>query len=346
MKTKPNRKWLCKKGARMKAWLFAMSVALSLPVASPAQSGGPGTDHGTVTSIDDMLLEIRGGDGTGTRTYKEADDTKWLNKSGQPIDAGDVVGKKVAVRFQFVTGGMKALSVQLTSGGGNSPAARNDQPTNSSSTAGEPIIGRWMFPMDQPYTFTSDGKFSGPSVGGTWRSLGMNDKTSSIQYELSFGGRKKEKEVVTLIRGDREGHEYEAGHTLRLGEQMRIKKLAERAEDDFSRNSNSRSTTETRSSRHTSEQVLKGTIGSSEAVFRLQWNDDGTGSGTYTQGGKTYRIKGTGTPGHMSLDEYTGERLTAHIKLQLDDLETTWTGTMYNVYPDKNQYPVSLSKTH
>src|SRR6478672_2841694 len=90
-------------------------LALSLPLAVRAQSGGPGTDHGTVTSIDDMLLEIRGGDGTGTRTYQTADDTQWLDKNGQPIDPGDVVDKKVAVRFQFVTGGMEALSVQLSS---------------------------------------------------------------------------------------------------------------------------------------------------------------------------------------------------------------------------------------
>jgi hypothetical protein len=93
----------------------------------------------------------------------------------------------------------------------------------------------------------------------------------------------------------------------------------------------------------TPQQVLRGTIGDSEAVFRLNWSgDEKTVSGTYSQGSKTYRIKGTGKPGHMSLDEYTGERLTAHIKLTLDDLETYWTGTMYNVYPDKNQYPVKL----
>lgn len=173
----------------------------------------------------------------------------------------------------------------------------------------------------------------------------MSDKTAAIQYELSF---RKGKEVVTLIRGDREGHEYESGHTLRLGQQMRIKKLAEGAEDDFSGSSNSRSSSETRPSRHSSEQsdqVLRGTIGSSEAVFRLRL-ENGNVSGTYSQGGKTYRIEGTYQPGRMSLDEYTGERLTAHIKLALDDLETTWTGTMSNVYPDKSQYPVSVSKSH
>jgi hypothetical protein len=129
---------------------------------------------------------------------------------------------------------------------------------------------------------------------------------------------------------------------------MRIKKLREGAEDDFSGNSNSRSTTETRSPRHSSEQseqVLRGTIGGGEAVFHLKLDDDGSVNGSYSQGGKSYRIEGTWKPGRMSLDEYTGEKLTAHIKLTLDDLETTWTGTMHNVYPDKNQYPISLSKS-
>ena len=40
-----------------------------------------------------------------------------------PIDPSAVVDKKVAVRFQFVTEGMEALSVQLSSGGGNSRPA-------------------------------------------------------------------------------------------------------------------------------------------------------------------------------------------------------------------------------
>ena len=233
MKTKLNRKRLLGHRGQILAWLIVTFFALSLPVASLAQSGGPGTDHGIVDSIDDMKLDIRGGDGRHTRTYTETDETQWLNKRGQRIDAGDVVGKMVEVRFRWITGGSEALSVQVSSSRESSRPAPN---TDSGST-------------------------------------------------------------------------------------------------------------ETRPSR-LPEQVLRGTIGGSEAVFRLNTSDDGTISGTYSQGSKTYRIKGTGKPGHMSLDEYTGERLTAHIKLTLDDLETTWTGTMYNVYPNKSQYPVSLSKSH
>jgi hypothetical protein len=111
-----------------------------------AQSGGPGTDHGTVTSIDDMLLDIRGGDGTGTRTYKTPNDTQWLDKNGQSIDPGDVVGKKVAVRFQFVTDGMKALSVQLTSGGSNSSESSRSTMSKSRSSEGGSFSGRWRDP--------------------------------------------------------------------------------------------------------------------------------------------------------------------------------------------------------
>jgi len=231
MKTKLNRKSLFGHSGHLLALLIVTLFALSFPVASPvhAQSGGPGRDAGVVTSIDDNTLEIR--DGSHTTTYVETEQTQWLNKRGQRIDAGDVVGKMVEVRFRWITGGSEALSVQLTSGGGNSRPAHIED-------AGDP---------------------------------------SSLRHE----------------RGD---------------------------------------------------QVLRGTIGGGEAVFRLRL-EDGNVNGTYSQGGKSYRIEGTYTPGHMSLDEYTGERLTAHIKLTLDDLETTWTGTMHNIYPDKNHYPVSLSKS-
>jgi hypothetical protein len=56
-----------------------------------------------VTSIDDMTLEIRNRSGH-TETFKETDQTKWLNKRGKRIEAGDVVGKKVEVRSRWITG--------------------------------------------------------------------------------------------------------------------------------------------------------------------------------------------------------------------------------------------------
>jgi hypothetical protein len=231
MKTKLNRKSLFGHSGQVIAWLIVAFCALSFPFArrAHAQSGGPGADAGVVTSIDDAKLDLR--EGSRTITYVTTEQTQWLNKRGQRIDPGDVVGKMVEVRFRWITGGSEALSVQLTSGGGSSRPAHIED-------AGDP---------------------------------------SSLRHE----------------RGD---------------------------------------------------QVLRGTIGGGEAVFRLRL-EDGNVTGTYSPGSKSYRIEGTYTPGHMSLDEYTGERLTAHIKLTLDDLETTWTGTMHNIYPDKNHYPVSLSKS-
>jgi hypothetical protein len=208
-------------------------LALSVPVPSRAQSGGPGKSWGVAKEIDDARLEIRNTNGR-TETFTETDETQWLNRNGQPIDAGDVVGKNVEVRWRWITGGSEALSVQITSGGGNSRPAHIEDAGDASSV----------------------------------------------------------------------------------------------------RHSSGRS-----------EQTLRGTIGGGEAVFHLKLDDDGSVNGSYSQGGKSYRIDGTWKPGRMSLNEYTGERLTAHIKLTLDDLETTWSGTMYNVYPDKNQYPVSVSKS-
>jgi hypothetical protein len=211
------------------------------------------------------------------------------------------------------------------------------------------IAGRWEFPMGQVYTFMADGTFSAPGVHGNWKFAGMGvDQSDAIaKYNLFFysqsGRLIKEPEVLTLIRGDREAHEYESGHVLRLGQQMRVKKLAERAGDDFSHKTDSRST-ETRPSHRSSEVEYNANIGSSPAVFRLTTENEKV-TGTYSQGDKTYRIVGRYKNEQLLLDEYTGERLTAHIRLNPTGSEGSWRGTMYNVYPDKNQYPVSLSKS-
>ena len=111
MKTKLNRKPLFGHRGQILASLVVTFVALSLPVASRAQSGGPGVDHGMVTSIDDAKLDIRVG--SRTTTYDTTEQTRWLNKRGQQIDAGDVVRKKVVVRWRFITGGMEALEVRI-----------------------------------------------------------------------------------------------------------------------------------------------------------------------------------------------------------------------------------------
>lgn len=209
--------------------------------------------------------------------------------------------------------------------------------------ADEPIVGRWSFPMDQTYVFKADGSFTGePSLSGTWKRGRMDDKTSAIEYRLYYAGRRDKPETLTLSRGDREGHEYEAGHLLRLNERMRVTKLSDAAGDDFSGNSNSRST-ETRPSHKSSEVEYDGQIGGSPAVFRLTTENEKV-TGTYSQGDKTYRIVGRYENAQLLLDEYTGGRLTAHIKLDPNGSGDSWKGTMYNVSPDKKQYPVTFSR--
>jgi hypothetical protein len=208
----------------------------------------------------------------------------------------------------------------------------------------EPIVGRWFFPMGQTYVFKTDGTFTGePSLSGTWKRGRMDDKTTAIEYRLYFSSGGPDKpEILTLTRGDREGHEYESGHLLRLNQQMRVKKLPDKADDNFSANTDSRST-ETKRPHHSSEAEYDGQIGGTQAVFHLRINDPEI-AGTYSQGNNTYRIQGKLEKGRMLLDEYTGERLTAHIRLNPDGGEDSWKGTMSNVYPDKKQFPVTLSR--
>lgn len=208
----------------------------------------------------------------------------------------------------------------------------------------EPIVGRWFFPMGQTYVFKTDGSFTGqPSLSGTWKRGRMDDKTTAIEYRLyySSGGPDKP-EILTLSRGDREGHEYESGHLLRLDQQMRVKKLPDKADDNFSANTDSRSKETTRP-HHSSEAEYDGQIGGTKTVFRLRINDPEI-TGTYSQGNNTYRIQGKLEKGRMLLDEYTGERLTAHIRLDPDGGEDSWKGTMSNVYPDKRQFHVTFSR--
>jgi hypothetical protein len=142
MKTKMNPKSSFVQSGRVIAWLIVTFFALSIPVTprAHAQSGGPGKDRGVVMSIDDAVLEIR--DGSHTRSYTETDQTRWLNSRGQRIDAGDVVGKKVEVRWRWITGGSEALEVKVTGpqdvgGAGkstqNTSKAGGNAPSNKSS---------------------------------------------------------------------------------------------------------------------------------------------------------------------------------------------------------------------
>jgi len=147
MKTNLNCKSLFGHSGQVIAWLIVTFFALSFPVAPPAhaQSGGPGAAAGVVTSIDDAKLELR--EGSKTVTYVTTEETQWLNKRGQRIDAGDVVEKMVEVRFRWITGGSEALSVRIIS--------------NSSSSAGSSRSA------DAPRSRSGGGS----SFNGTWRNL-------------------------------------------------------------------------------------------------------------------------------------------------------------------------------
>lgn len=92
----------------------------------------------------------------------------------------------------------------------------------------------------------------------------------------------------------------------------------------------------------TKENTYLGRVGNSEATFRLRFDSDGRVSGSYTQGGVTYRLEGRNPSGRLELDEYTADRFTAHLDLTLNsaEREVRWEGRMQNVYPNTNTYPV------
>ena len=46
-----------------------------------------------------------------------------------------------------------------------------------------------------------------------------------------------------------------------------------------------------------------GRVGNSEATFRLRFDSDGRVSGSYTQGGETYRLEGRNSSERLQLDE-------------------------------------------
>lgn len=96
------------------------------------------------------------------------------------------------------------------------------------------------------------------------------------------------------------------------------------------------------------EHIFTGKVGAKEAVFRLRFESGAHVVGTYTQGGTTYRLEGRHPKGRMLLDEYTGEKLTAHIELNLVTETATqvrWEGTMRNTPPDNRVLPVYFERS-
>jgi hypothetical protein len=96
------------------------------------------------------------------------------------------------------------------------------------------------------------------------------------------------------------------------------------------------------------EHVFAGKVGTKDATFRLRFEPGGHVVGTYTQGGATYRLEGRHPKEKMFLDEYTGEKLTAHIELNLAVETATlvrWEGTMRNTPPDNRVFPVYFERS-
>jgi hypothetical protein len=94
------------------------------------------------------------------------------------------------------------------------------------------------------------------------------------------------------------------------------------------------------------ESTYFGKIGTSDAIFRLRFEAGDRVAGTYSQGGSTYRLEGRHPKGKLLLDEYTGERITAHLELaSTDPANTRWEGTMRNTPPDNRVFPVSFGES-
>jgi TIR domain len=93
------------------------------------------------------------------------------------------------------------------------------------------------------------------------------------------------------------------------------------------------------------EHSFAGKVGMKEATFRLRF-DQGHVTGTYSQGNNTYRVDGRHLKMKMMLDEYTGERLTAHIDLNLVETGAVirWEGTMRNTPPDNRVLPIYFER--
>jgi hypothetical protein len=75
----------------------------------------------------------------------------------------------------------------------------------------------------------------------------------------------------------------------------------------------------------------------------------GRASGTYVLSANKnliLRLEGHYAEGKLLLDEYTRDRLTAHIVLtkKISANEIRWEGTMYNTPPDNRVFPVSFAR--
>ena len=93
----------------------------------------------------------------------------------------------------------------------------------------------------------------------------------------------------------------------------------------------------------------KGKVGNYDATFYLKIASNNRVTGNYTlTSGKIHllRLEGTNPSGILELDEFTGEKRSAHIRLtrSLRASEIRWEGTMRNLPPDNRVLPVYFSR--
>lgn len=95
------------------------------------------------------------------------------------------------------------------------------------------------------------------------------------------------------------------------------------------------------------EYTFTGKVGTKEATFLLRFEPVGRVSGSYSQGGSTYRLEGRHPKGKLLLEEFTGDRLTAHIEVLLVESAglIRWEGTMRNTPPDNRVLPIFFERS-
>jgi len=210
----------------------SMTISFRGRTATITYTHGWAPDTGKMRG-DGEILEVKGGAVAGSGISR-SEGTLVLNAEHTSITLNEIDfnddGSKKTFQKTFDRTGPRFSSPP-------SVTASRHAKAETAESSDDSIIGRWEFPMGQTYTFRADGTFSAPNIHGKWQDVGMDQTDASAKYHLytfSQSGRLiEEPEVLTLIRGDREGHEYESGHLLRLGQQMRVKKLADKANDDF-----------------------------------------------------------------------------------------------------------------
>jgi tetratricopeptide (TPR) repeat protein len=95
--------------------------------------------------------------------------------------------------------------------------------------------------------------------------------------------------------------------------------------------------------------TYRGKVGPYDGTFDLVMEPGGRTSGTYflaTNKNLILRLEGRYAEGQLLLDEYTRDRLTAHIVLaqRISSAEIRWEGTMNNTPPDNRVFAVTFAR--